>query len=125
MQTAIQPDLKLANAVERDTMSADAAVWLVGWLIGKRWRKAREILDALGLEYTEDNARWVRKVVTIANQGAMVIFSAPGLPGFILVNEINVQEFKHWDAAQLVAVKDAAAKLVAGRRAFHARQIVV
>lgn len=102
-------------------MLDEAAAWLVAWLDGKRWQKARQILQALELNYTEENARWIRRVVNAVNAGRLVIFSAPGLPGFILVNEITVEEYQHWENAQTEAKREAEAKLIAGQQAFHSR----
>ena len=114
--TPVQPQFAFQNSSERDAAIEEVATWLVNYLRGRRWVFARQILGALNISPTEDNKRWLRRVRE-ATQGR--VLGGPGMPGYMLLNEMSQDEFRHWRETMRSQAREMDLQIIQAEKRYH------
>ena len=112
-----QAQFNFSNSTERDAAIASVAEWLVNYLQGRRWVISRQILAALNLSPTEDNKRWLRRVREATNGR---VLGGPGMPGYMLLNEMSVEEFRHWRETMRSQAREMDQQIILAEKRYHA-----
>lgn len=74
--------------------------WFVGFLAGRDWTTAEELLKAVGKDPTEDAKRWIRSLSDRSN-GRVLGFSK----GYKLTKALTPADYEHWRNTTLKATR--------------------
>lgn len=111
--TAEQPALPMFKSAP-DGADSD---WLVGLLAGRDWITARQILQLLGMEVSENHKRWLRKLAD-ESQGRI----AGHQQGYKLVRAMTGDEYQWWRNEWLKADASIRDRIREADIVFYARQ---
>ncbi|HWD19103.1 MAG TPA: hypothetical protein VHB20_07475 [Verrucomicrobiae bacterium] len=93
--------------------------FLVELLKGQDWRTAAELLKAIGHDDTESGRRSLRAVAE-ASEGRI----AGGQKGYKLVDEMTIEEFKHYRDWMLSQARKMESRVIQADKVFYSRQPV-
>lgn len=100
-------------------MEAEAVAWFVGFLQGKDWTTAGEVLKSLDWPDTERHKRWIRSLAA-ASKGAI----AGGQSGYKLVKEMTAEEYQHFRNWMKHQADEMTRRILTCDKVFYARQAV-
>lgn len=112
--------IDLLPALLRGAELNTSAAWLIRLLEGRTtWTTASDILREAGLEVSEDNKRWLRRLRRLC---VGRVIGGPGASGYRRTDTLTKEEYDHWRATMLGQADEMRSGVIEADKIWYARQ---